>query len=81
MDALRQTPGVTGAAFANQLPGVGCGGGGTSIYVEGRPPDAAGQRVCLVVATPDFFPTMRIPLRAGRLLNEPTSDARDADRG
>ena len=69
MDALRLTPGVTGAAFANQLPAF-CGGGGTAIYVEGRPQDALGQRVCLVRATPDFFSTMRIPLRAGRLLNE-----------
>jgi len=70
MDALRQTPGVTGAAFANQLPAPGCGGGGTSIYVEGRPQDALGQRVCFILATPDFFATMRIPLRAGRLLSE-----------
>ncbi len=69
MDALRQTPGVTEAAFASQLPaGPFCGD--TPIYVEGRPPDALGQRVCLVQATPDFFSTMRIPLRAGRLLNE-----------
>ena len=46
MDALRQTPGVTGAAFANQLPaGPFCGD--TPIYVEGRPRDALGQRVCL----------------------------------
>ena len=70
MDALRQTPGVTGAAFANALPAPGCGGGSTSIAVEGRPPDALAQRVCLSVATPDFFATMRIPLRAGRLLSE-----------
>ena len=69
MDALRQTPGVTGAAFASRLPaGPFCGD--TPIYVEGRPPDALGQRVCPVRATPDFFSTMRIPLRAGRLLNE-----------
>ncbi len=70
MDALRQTPGVTGAAFANALPAPGCGGGSTSIYVEGRPQDALGQRVCLILATPDFFATVRIPLRAGRLLSE-----------
>ncbi len=68
MDALQQTPGVTGAAFASQLPAGPCGG--TPIYVEGRPEDALGQRVCLTQATPDFFSTMRIPLRAGRLLNE-----------
>ena len=76
MDALRQTPGVTGAAFANQLPaGPFCGD--TPIYVEGRPPDALGPRVCPVGATPDFFSTMRIPLRAGRLLNESDSQQRD----
>ena len=76
MDALRQTPGVTGAAFASQLPaGPFCGE--TPIYVEGRPPDALGQRVCPVGATPDFFSTMRIPLRAGRLLNESDSQQRD----
>src|SRR5262245_31093742 len=68
MDALRQTPGVTGAAFASQLPGPYCGG--TSLALEGRPPDAVAQRACLVQTTPDFFPTMRIPLRQGRLLNE-----------
>ena len=74
MDALRQTPGVTGAAFASELPaGPFCGD--TPIYVEGRPRDALGQRVCTVRATPDFFSTMRIPLRAGRLLNESDTSA------
>ena len=68
-NAAPVTPGVTAAAFANQLSAAGCGGG-TAIYVDGRPPDALGQRVCLGLATPDFFSTMRIPLRAGRLLNE-----------
>ena len=75
MEALRQTPGVTGAAFANQLSAPGCFGGGTSIYVEGGPPDALGQRVCVVAATPDFFATVRIPLRAGRLLSESDQNA------
>jgi predicted permease len=75
MDALRQTPGVTAAAFASQLPaGPFCGD--TPIYVEGRPLDAPGQRVCPVGATPDFFSTMRIPLRAGRLLTESDSQQR-----
>src|SRR5262249_21957883 len=32
MAALRQTPGVTGAAFASQLSIPGCGGGGTAVY-------------------------------------------------
>ena len=73
MAALRQTPGVAGAAFANQLPaGPFCGE--TPLYVEEPPRDALGQRVCFIVATPDIFSTMRIPLRVGRLLNE--SDSR-----
>ena len=79
MDALRRTPGLTAAAFANQLSAAHCGGGGTAIYVDGRPPEALGQRVCLVVATPDFFSTMRIPLRTGRLLNESDGQIRDPD--
>jgi putative ABC transport system permease protein len=65
--ALRQTPGATGVAFASQLPTFG---GGTAVYAEGRPADAVGQRVLLVQATPDYLSTMRIPLRAGRWLNE-----------
>jgi predicted permease len=69
LDALRQTTGVTGAAFANQLPpGPICGG--SAIFLEGRPAGAAAERVCLMVTTLDFFPTMGIPLRIGRLLNE-----------
>jgi predicted permease len=79
MDAVRQTPGVTAAAFANQLAAAGCGGGGTLIYVDGRPPGALGERVCLVVATPDFFSTLGIPLRTGRLLNESDGEIRDPD--
>jgi serine phosphatase RsbU (regulator of sigma subunit) len=68
---------VAGAAFANQLTAGSCGGGGTAIYVEGRLRDALGQRVCVVLATPDFFATMRIPLRAGRLPSE-TDENRNA---
>ncbi len=72
MAALRQTPGVTGATFANQLPAGFCGG--TAVYAEGQPPGALAQRICLVITTPEFLSTMRIPLRAGRWLNE--SDSR-----
>lgn len=76
MEALRQTPGMIAAASADQLEaGTGCGG--TAIYVEGRPPDALGQRVCFVRATPDFFSTLRIPLRSGRFLSE-SDQSRDA---
>jgi predicted permease len=69
MGALRQIPGVTGVAFASQLSAVGCGGG-ANFSVDGRPTDAPAERACLVLTTPEFFPTMRIPLREGRWLNE-----------
>jgi predicted permease len=69
MDAVRQTPGVTGAGFANPLPAAPiCGSSG--LVLEGQPPDAAAQRPCVVQTTPDFFPTIRIPLRQGRLPND-----------
>jgi putative ABC transport system permease protein len=75
MALLQQTPGVTSATFAARLPPYSCAGGGTSIFLEGRPPDAVGQRVCLIQTTPDLLRTLRIPLRAGRWL-----DAADAER-
>jgi len=67
MDALRQTPGVDSASFSSQLPALGCGG--ANFVPEGRPADAPTSRACWSATTPDFFPTMRIPLRQGRLLN------------
>lgn len=74
MDALQHTPGVTNATFANQLPtSPGCLGG--SMIIEGRPTDAKAERMCVVVATPEYAATMRIPVRGGRLLN-----ASDGDR-
>jgi hypothetical protein len=78
MAALQQTPGVTSATFANQLPTFpGCIVG--SVYVEGRPPAAETRQMCLTMTTADFFPTMRIPLRAGRLLNAARHGAAPTD--
>ena len=73
MDALRQTPGVDSAAFASQLSVGGCGG--ADFVLEGRPADAATSRACWSATTPDFFLTLGIPLRQGRLVNE--SDIRE----
>ena len=76
--ALQQTPGVTGAAFASQLPAYpGCGG--TTVHVNGRPFDTTGERVCLVGASPDYLPTMGIPMRAGRFVNASDVPTKDAD--
>jgi predicted permease len=68
MDTLRRTPGVTGVSYSNQLPGLCIGQ--TSFSVDGRAADANEQRACLISATPDFFSTLRIPLRDGRLLTQ-----------
>ena len=74
LEALRAIPGVTGAAFANQLPLDGCCLG-TTLYPDGRPgdPDSV-ERVAFVTASVGFVEALRIPLRSGRLL-----DARDTD--
>jgi predicted permease len=66
MAALREIPGVAGVAFASQLPTFG---GGTAVFPEGQPTDTPG-RVLLVRTTPEYLATMRIPLRAGRWLDE-----------
>ncbi|HEY1305790.1 MAG TPA: ADOP family duplicated permease [Vicinamibacterales bacterium] len=73
IDALRQTPGVESASFSSQLPAIGCSG--ANFVLEGRPADAPTSRACWSATTPDFFPTMGIPLRQGRLIDE--SDIRE----
>ena len=76
IEAVRQTPGVSNATFANQLPTGGpCGA--TGLYLDDRPPDGPAPRACIVLTTPDFFATLRIPLRAGGVLNAFDSQAAD----
>jgi putative ABC transport system permease protein len=69
LDALHSIPGVTGAASVNQLPLSCCFS--TTIYADGRPADTgASQRTSMLNVSPEYWQTMRIPLRAGRLLTE-----------
>ncbi|MBZ5594894.1 MAG: ADOP family duplicated permease [Acidobacteriia bacterium] len=75
IESLEAISGVGSAAIANQLPLNGCCLS-TAIYAEGRPanPNQV-QRTSFMVISPEYFRTMRIPLRSGRFLNE--HDARN----
>ncbi len=69
LEALHAIPGVTTAAFANQLPLDGCCLG-TVLYPDGRRGAADSvERVAYVTASTGFVETLRVPLRAGRLLD------------
>ena len=68
--ALESIPGVTSAAFSNQLPLAGCCFT-TAVYPEGRPNDLGKtQRTSFMTISPGYFRTMQVPLRSGRVLDE-----------
>jgi putative ABC transport system permease protein len=70
LDAVRQVPGVTAAAFTSQLPLSG----DSDVYGARFEDDDlnSGYPVFRYAVTPGYFETLGIPLRRGRLL-----DARD----
>jgi predicted permease len=62
----RNAPGVVSAAVAGSSP---LGGAAIrSVFLDDRAPDARGVYVTTTSVTADYFDTMRIPLRRGRLL-------------
>ena len=68
LEAVRQVPGVTSAAFTSQLPLSG----DFDVYgvqFESHPNDTS-EGAPRYAVSPDYFETMRIPLRRGRLLDE-----------
>ncbi len=70
VDAIRAVPGIDNVAFASSMPLDGCCTSVT-IYPEGRAIDPnRSPRMSIVAASPDYFETLRIPLRSGRLLTE-----------
>jgi putative ABC transport system permease protein len=73
LQRVRQLPGVDSASMVIYLPMTGIVSG-TGYWYDGRPDPPPGQRPTTQVTAvePDFFRTMRIPLKQGRLL-----DARD----
>jgi putative ABC transport system permease protein len=76
LDAVREVPGVTAAAFTSQLPLSG----DSDVYgahFEGDDPEL-GYPVFRYAVTPGYLETLGIPLRRGRLLN--VQDKADAPR-
>jgi putative ABC transport system permease protein len=72
LEAVRQVPGVTAAAFTSQLPLSGEIEDGYGVHFESSPtgnPEADNSAFRYAVS-PGYFETMAIPLRRGRLLNE-----------
>jgi len=68
LEAVRQVPGVTAAAFTSQLPLSG----DSDVYgaqFEGDGPDGA-FKVYRYSVTPGYFAALGIPLRRGRLLDD-----------
>ena len=76
LDAVREVPGVTAAAFTSQLPLSG----DSDVYgahFENDDPEL-GYPVFRYAVTPGYLETLGIPLRRGRLLN--AQDKADAPR-
>jgi putative ABC transport system permease protein len=72
LDAVRNVPGVVDAAFTSQLPLSGdLDGYGAEFqaFPNTKPGEAASTGALRYAVTPDYFRTMRIPLRQGRLFD------------
>ena len=78
LDAVERLPGVTSAAVSNKLPLTG-EGVNNSILVEGAPAAPGAVPVADVrTVSPDFFRTLGIRLRDGRLFTDADGDRRVA---
>jgi putative ABC transport system permease protein len=70
VDELRQRPGVERAAAINSLP-MGSASTDVGLRVEGRTfGEGESPQVHYRIVTPGYLETMRIPLRAGRVIGE-----------
>lgn len=71
LDRMEALPGVESASAVSTLPLAGAGTILT-FRIEGREPPARGeiQDIVVKVATPDYFPSLAIPVREGRPLND-----------
>jgi putative ABC transport system permease protein len=79
-ERLRALPGVTKAAYSSGLP-LGNNGWQASFTIEGRPLPSPNETPSMetTLVSPDYFETMKIPLRAGRWFD--ARDNRDHLRG
>ena len=78
LDAVRSAPGVKAAALTSQAP-MGPGGGSNGIVPEGKTPDIRNAvDAQLRMVTPGYLSMMRIPLVAGREIEQ--TDLREAPR-
>ncbi len=68
LDEVQHVPGVTTAAFTSQLPLSGQLDG-YGIHFESDGASQNSESGLRYAVTPDYFATMHIPLRAGRLLD------------
>jgi putative ABC transport system permease protein len=69
-DAVASVPGVEAVAAASRLPMQGMNLG-SALFIEGKStPGEQGPDVEYRVVTDNYFATMGIPLRAGRVFNE-----------
>lgn len=78
VERLRRAPGVTGASAVSAMPLHNVGAAGALPFnVEGQqPPPTEDPLADVRIVAPGYFQTMRIPLLAGRLLDE-----RDVETG
>ncbi|HKT47342.1 MAG TPA: ABC transporter permease [Candidatus Acidoferrales bacterium] len=78
LQRLSTLPGIQSAMLVTALPYSNGGGANErAIAIEGRPPAERGERVASIVETvsPNYFATMNIPTRDGRLLADSDADA------
>ncbi len=73
IERMRGVPGVRDAGAASVIPFLNTtSGGSAAIVIEGRATPASGDEpaAMVTVATPGYFPSMRIPLLDGRMLTD-----------
>ncbi len=69
-ERILSVPGVRAVAAVSRIPMLGMNLT-SALYVEGKvTPGVTGPEVEYRVATPDYFSTMGVPLRAGRVFDE-----------